>query len=494
MSAPAAPVRVRIAPSPTGLPNIGTFRTFLFNWLFARQQGGKFIIRIEDTDRERLVPGAIDALVDAVEWFGLDWDEGPRVGGPHAPYEQSERLPIYHEHVQRLIEAGAAYRCYCTPQRLEALRAEQQARKEPPGYDRRCRSLTDAERAAQEAAGTPSVVRFAIPLEGSTTFSDMIHGDVTWENRVLDDFVILKSDGFPTYHLAHLVDDRLMEISHVLRGDEWISSTPRHVLLYQAFGWKPPVFAHLPAILGPDRKKLSKRHGPTGIAAFQEAGYLPEALLNYLALCGWAPSDDEEVLSLAELVKLFSLERVSKTGAIFDHAKLDWFNGIYIRSLSPEQLGQRLIPFVPEAATVSSSQLAAITALVQDRLKTLSEAPGLMDFFLKETITYDPGLLIQKGVTRELTVAALQASRELAAHVAPFEHEPLEGEFRALAERIGLKTGQLFMSIRVACTGRTATPPLFETMEVLGRPRVVARLDDASSRLTRLATEGGDTQ
>jgi glutamyl-tRNA synthetase len=471
------------------MPHIGTFRTFLFNWLFARKQGGTFVIRIEDTDRERLVPGAVDALLDAVTWFGLDWDEGPRVGGPFAPYLQSERLDVYHDHVARLIAAGAAYRCYCSPQRLEALRQEQQARKEPPGYDRKCRELPDAERAAHGADGTPSVVRFAIPFEGTTTFADVIHGDVTWENRVLDDFVILKSDGFPTYHLAHLVDDHLMGISHVLRGDEWISSTPRHVLLYQAFGWEPPVFAHLPAILGPDRKKLSKRHGETEIAKFRDAGYLPEALLNYLALCGWAPSGgEEEVLALDELVQQFSLERVNRTGAIFDHAKLDWFNGIYIRALSPESLADRLVPFVPAAAHVERARLAAITALIQDRLKTLSDAPDLTSFFLEEWIDYDAASLIQKGVTREQTIAALRASRELAEQTEPFAHEALEAEFRALAERLGLKTGQLFMSIRIACTGKSATPPLFETIEVLGRPRVLDRLRQAVARLEALPT------
>lgn len=472
----ASPVRVRIAPSPTGMPHIGTFRTFLFNWLFARKHRGTFVIRIEDTDRERIVPGAVEALLDAVTWFGLDWDEGPRVGGPYGPYEQSARLPIYHEHVERLIQAGAAYRCYCSSERLEALRREQQARKEPPGYDRRCRWLTAAERAHEEARGVPFVVRFAVPLEGSTTFHDVIHGDITWENRVLDDFVILKSDGFPTYHLAHMVDDHLMKISHVLRGDEWISSTPRHILLYRAFGWDPPVFAHLPPILGPDRKKLSKRHGPTAIAAFQEAGYLPEALLNYLALCGWAPPGDREVLSLPELVELFSLERVSRTGAIFDHAKLDWFNGVYIRSLSPEELANRLRPFVPEASHVDPHRFVAMVALVQDRLRTLSEARDLLDYFLREQIDYDPSALVQRGMTRRETIEALKASLEVAERVEPFDHQTLETEFRALTERLGLRTSQLFMSIRVACTGRTATPPLFETMEVLGRERVLARL------------------
>jgi len=484
MTQPA--VRVRIAPSPTGLPHIGTFRTFLFNWLFARKHGGKFVIRIEDTDRERLVPGAEEALLDAVEWFGLDWDEGPRRGGPYGPYVQSERLPIYHEHVERLVAEGKAYRCYCSPERLDALRREQQARKEPPGYDRLCRLLGPHERAEREAVGTPHVVRFAIPLEGSTTFHDVIHGDVTWENRVLDDFVILKSDDYPTYHLAHLVDDHLMAISHVLRGDEWISSTPRHTLLYQAFGWQPPAFAHLPAILGPDHKKLSKRHGPTGIEAFQEAGYLPEALINYLALCGWSPGTDEEIFSLDELVERFELDRVSPAGGIFDHDKLDWFNGIYIRKMVPAELAQRMRPFLGDAADrVSDEQLEAIAALLQDRLRTLSEAPDLSGFFLTDEVDYDPALLVQRGVTPEQTAEALSRGADLAANVEPFAADALEPPYRELADALGLKAGQLFMSIRIAVTGKTATPPLFQTMEVLGRERSVRRLQTAVHRLAR---------
>jgi glutamyl-tRNA synthetase len=478
------PVRVRIAPSPTGYPHIGTFRTFLFNWLFARRHGGRFVIRIEDTDRERLIPDAVEKLVEAVRWFGLDWDEGPEVGGAFGPYVQSERLPLYHEHVDRLVREGKAYRCYCSSERLTALREEQQARKEPPGYDRLCRGLSEAERAEREASGAPSVVRFAVPLEGSTTFQDVIHGEITWENRVLDDFVILKSDGYPTYHLAHLVDDHLMDISHVLRGDEWISSTPRHVLLYQALGWEPPVFAHLPAILGPDRKKLSKRHGPTGIEAFQTAGYLPEAMINYLALCGWSSGTDDEVLSLPELVEQFSLDRVNKTGAIFDHDKLDWFNGIYIRSLAPEDLARRIRPVLGDAvAGVDESYLAQVAALIQDRLRTLSDAPELSEFFLSDNLEYDAATLVRQGMTPESTRDALARALAMAETVQPFAHEDLEAAYRDLTQDLGLKTNQLFMSIRIAVTGRTATPPLFETMEVLGRQRVVQRLRTAMERV-----------
>jgi glutamyl-tRNA synthetase len=477
-------VRVRIAPSPTGMPHVGNFRTFLFNWLFARQQGGKFLIRIEDTDQARRVPGSEEALYDAFHWLGLDWDEGPLVGGPFGPYIQSERLPIYHEHVERLIQEGRAYRCYCSSERLEALRAEQQARKEPPGYDRLCRNLSAAERAAREADGGPHVVRFAVPLEGTTTCHDLIHGDVTWENRVLDDFVILKSDGFPTYHLAHLVDDHLMEISHVLRGEQWTSSATRHILLYQAFGWEPPLFGHLPDLLGPDKKKLSKRHGATGIQEFRDSGYLPEALLNYLALCGWSPGTDEEIFTLDELVQRFSLDRVSPSGAIFDHTKLEWFNGMYIRAMESAMLVDRVRPFLPDAGgDQTDADLIPVIELIHDRLKVLTEVPELTEFFFTESVEFDPRQIVRQGMSPEATANALMASADLTAEIAPFEHTAMEPAYRELCERLEFKTSQLFMAIRVGITGKTATPPLFETMQVLGRERSVRRLREAAERV-----------
>lgn len=477
-------VRVRIAPSPTGLPHVGNFRTFLFNWLFARQHGGAFVIRIEDTDQARQVPGSVEALLEAFEWLGLSWDEGPLVGGPYGPYVQSERLSIYHRHTDQLVSEGHAYKCYCSSERLTALRAEQQARKEPPGYDRLCRNLSQRERAEHEAGGDPHVVRFAVPLDGSTTCHDLVHGDITWENRVLDDFVILKSDTFPTYHLAHLVDDHLMEITHVLRGEQWISSATRHILLYQAFGWTPPLFGHLPDLLGPDRKKLSKRHGATDIGEFKRAGYLPEALLNYMALCGWSPGTDEEIFSLDQFIKQFSLERVSPAGAIFDHTKLDWFNGQYIRSFAPPDLAARMRPYLPAAGErADDADLTEIAALLQDRIKLLSEVPELTDFFFTDSVNPDPSLLVRSGTTRDQIAEALRASADLVEAAQPFDHDTLEPAHRELCERLGIKATQLFMAIRVACTGKTATPPLFETMQVLGRERTVKRLREAAERL-----------
>jgi len=484
-------VRVRIAPSPTGMPHVGLYHTFLYNWLFARRHGGKFIIRIEDTDVERSVPGAVEALLDGIRWLGLDWDEGPVVGGPYGPYVQSQRLPIYREHAERLIAEGKAYRCYCTPERLEALRAEQRARGEPPGYDRWCRWLSPAEREVYERQGLPFVIRFAVPTEGTTTFHDLLRGDITWENALIRDFVILKSDGYPTYHLAHLVDDHLMRISHVLRGEEWISTTPWHILLYEAFGWTPPKFAHLPPVLGPDRKKLSKRHGAEPIASYREAGYLPEALVNFLGIlgCSFDPTGQREIFSLQEMIEAFELERVSRTGGIFDREKLDWMNGYYIRQMSVEDLACRLMPFLEAAGLVTDADepyVRRVVPLVQERLKRLGEAPELTDFFFREPEGYDAYLLVPKGMTVETSGEALLAARDLASRVEPFEHAALESAFRTKAEEIGVKTGPFFMTVRVALTGRTVAPPLFQTMEVLGRERVLRRLDAAVERIKGL--------
>ncbi len=483
-------VRTRIAPSPTGLPHIGNFRTIVFNWLFARHHCGKFVVRIEDTDVARRVEGAIEAMLDGLRWLGLDWDEGPEVGGPHGPYLQSQRLPIYKEHADRLIAQGDAYHCFCSPERLAAMRQEQQRRKEPPGYDRLCRSLTAAEVRAKLDEGIVPVTRFKVPLEGSTSFHDLIHGDITFPNAALDDFVLIKSDGYPTYHMAHLVDDHLMQITHVMRADEWISSTPRHVLLYRAFGWEPPKFAHVPQILGPDRSKLSKRHGATSVLAYRDMGYLPEAMLNYLALLGWAFDATTEIMSREELIRYFSIEKINKTGAIFDVTKLDWMNGYYIRQLTVSDLTSRVMPYL-EAAGLATERdrgyVEQVIPLVQERIRKLSDAVEFTDFFFADSLEFDSSLLIQKGMTAESSLAALRAARERVAGLARWDRTALEELLRPLAEELGVKTGQLFGVLRVASTGRTAAPPLFETMEVLGRERVMPRLDAAEARLQKLA-------
>jgi len=483
-------VRTRMAPSPTGMPHIGSFRTLVFNWLFARHHGGQFVLRIEDTDVARRVEGATEAFLEGMRWLRIDWDEGPEVGGPYGPYFQSQRLPIYQEHAQRLIQQGDAYYCFCSPERLAAMREEQIRRKEPPGYDRRCRTLSESEVKAKLAQGMVPVIRFKVPLEGSTSFHDLIHGDITFPNAALDDFVLIKSDGYPTYHLAHLVDDHLMRISHVMRADEWISSTPRHILLYRALGWEPPKFAHVPQILGPDRTKLSKRHGATSILAYRDMGYLPEAMLNYLALLGWSYDATTEIMSRDELIRYFSIEKINKTGAIFDITKLDWMNGYYIRQLSVPDLASRLMPFLEKAGLATERDreyVERVVPLIQERIKKLSEIAELTDFFFVDTLEYDSHLLVAKGLTAESSLSALRAARQRLATLPEWDRAALEGALRPLAEELGVKTGQLFGILRVASTGRTAAPPLFETMEVLGRDRVMARLAAAETRLAELA-------
>ncbi|MBI4336342.1 MAG: glutamate--tRNA ligase [Chloroflexi bacterium] len=493
------PVRVRYAPSPTGEPHVGNIRTALFNWLFARRHGGAFIVRIEDTDRDRYIPGAVEAILESLHWLGLDWDEGPtgqaqESHGRHAPYFQSQRLPLYHEAAQQLVSGGHAYRCYCSPQRLEELRKQQAQEKRPPGYDRRCRDLTDAQRREMETQGTPSVVRFRVPQEGHSAVNDLVRGEVTWQNNLLDDFVILKSDGFPTYHLASVVDDHHMGISHVMRAEEWLPSTPRHLLLYQAFGWEPPLFAHLPMILGPDRAKLSKRHGATSVLAYREQGFLPEALFNFLVLLGWSLDDRTEVMSRETVVQHFSLERITKAGAIFNSEKLLWLNGVYIRQLAPEDLANRLVPLLERPASqgglpdevarpVDRDYLRRIVPLVQERLKALAEGAELTSFFFVERLEYDPALLVQKGMDREGTLRGLQRVLAAVEALASFDLTSLEAAIRPLVEELGVKAGQLFGAIRVATTGRTAAPPLFQTMEVLGRERCLRKLREAVAKL-----------
>jgi len=482
---------------------VGNIRTALFNWLLARHEGGTFILRIEDTDQARIVPGAVEAILESLRWLGLDWDEGPEVGGPYAPYFQSQRLEHYHRASQQLIEAGHAYRCYCSPERLEEMRGEQMRRGVPPKYDRRCRSLAEDERPKLEAEGVRPVVRFKTPLSGKTAFADVIRGNVAFENDTLDDFVILKSDGFPTYHLASVVDDHLMAITHVLRGDEWVASTPRHVLMYQAFGWEPPLFAHLPIILGPDRARLAKRHGATSVLEFRHRGFLPQALFNFLGLLGWSLDDRTEIISREEFVCHFSLERIVKNPAVFNIEKLTWMNGVYIRDLPSDTLAGHLAGYLEEhlppdiPRPIDRSYLARIVPLIQERIKRLDEAAELTDFFFREgELTYSMADLLGKRFAQAPSEAAsaLATVRERVAAVEPWSEEALEKAIRPLAEELGLKTGDLFGLIRVAVTGRTAAPPLFQTMAVLGRERCLPRLEGAIRRLKKRTTpppEGG---
>ncbi len=483
------PVRLRFAPSPTGYPHLGNIRTALFNWLFARHHGGKFILRIEDTDTARKVEGAVDIILDSLQWLGLKWDEGP--------YFQSERLPIYHETAQRLLDADYAYWCYCSTQRLETMRKEQMKRKQPPKYDRHCRDLTEWDRSQLKSTGLTPVIRFKTPLEGQTTFCDLIYGRVTFKHDTLDDFVLLKSDGYPTYHLANVVDDHLMTISHVLRAEEWLSSTPRHVLLYQALDWKAPQFAHLPMILGPDRAKLSKRHGAANIGEYQRQGYLPDAMVNFLALLGWSLDDRTELLSRTELIENFSLERVGKTAAIFNKDKLEWMNGVYLRRLSLEEFVQQAMPFLdrhlPESVRrpLDRSYVNRVLSLIQERTRTLAEVAELASFFFTEDLEYDTALLLKGKLGSQLATRAIAIGWEKLEAATTWDATTLESILRALAVDLKLRTGEFFGLLRVVVTGRTAAPPLFQTMVVLGREKCLKRLKRTLQILSACAKQNG---
>ncbi len=485
--------RVRFAPSPTGEPHVGNIRTAIFDWLLARQQGGEFIVRVEDTDQARAVDGAVEVILEALDWLGLEWDEGPDVGGKFAPYKQSERLELYTRHSDQLVDAGYAYRCYCSEERLDQVRKTRSKQENATGYDRRCRSLSPDERnrleAELEARGDSPVVRFKMPLEGTTTIDDLVRGEVTFENRLVDDFVMLKSDGYPTYHLAHLVDDREMQITHVLRGEEWLPSVPRHLQLYRALGWEPPLFAHLPIILAPDRSKLSKRHGATSLLEYREMGYLPHTMVNFLTLLGWSLDDKTELFSTESLIKNFSIERVSKAGAIFNNDKLDWMNGHYIREMAADDLADALLDFwgaypPAEIPRLPSRDFALkIVPLVQERLKTLRDAAPLVAFLFKDSIEYETDDLIQRRMDADSTRLCLQAAHDGLASLDSFDAEPIEVLLRGMVKELDVKAGQLFGSLRVATTGQRIAPPLFESLEVLGRERSLDLIAAARDRI-----------
>ncbi len=481
-------VRVRFAPSPTGYLHIGGARTALYNWLIAKHYGGKFILRIEDTDRNRYVPDALTDIMASLRWLGIDWDEGPEVGGDYGSYLQSERLELYQKYAQQLVNEGKAYRCYCTSERLENLRKEQEEKKVALGYDRFCLSLSEAERQEKEAASLKSVIRFKIPREGHTVVKDLLRGELHFDNSTLDDLVLLKSDGYPTYHLANVIDDHLMKISHVMRGEEWIPSTPRHILLYQAFGWEPPLFAHLPLFMAPGGGKLSKRHGATSVREYREKGILPEALNNFLLLLGWNPGTDQEMFSLKEAAEAFTIERINASPVALSFEKLDWFNGVYIRSLATEDLAQRCLPYLQQAGLLPDpcpeeryQYLQQIIPLIRERLKSVPEVTEMTNYFLQEDIpTPAKELLIPKKMDQLQTLASLVGAAKALAEVSPeFKEADTEAALRNVAVELGIYDGQVFMPVRVAISGRTATPGIFETMHVLGKDRVLKRIHNA---------------
>ncbi|HEV2472632.1 MAG TPA: glutamate--tRNA ligase, partial [Chthonomonadales bacterium] len=463
-------------------------------WLYARHTGGKIVLRIEDTDVARTVEGAVEDIIEGFAWLGMDFDEGPVVGGPFGPYYQTQRRALYQQYAHQLIESGHAYRCYCTPERLARVRQEQMARKQPPRYDRHCRYLSEEERAANDAAGLTWTVRFAMPLDGETVVHDELHGDITFKNTDVDDFIVLKTDGLPTYHLAHIVDDHLMEITHLLRAEEWISSAPRHIHIWNALGWEIPLLYHVPDVLGKDKRKLSKRHNAPAWKDFRDQGYLPEAVFNFMALIGWSYDDKTELFTREELIKVFTLDRIGVAGGIYDAEKLAWMNGVYIRKLSLEEFTRRALPYMerpeaqgglPDSITrpLDFDETSRILALEQERLRTLGEAAHAVSFFYTDEIEYETHLLIQKGMDAERTRAALLRARDLLNGLDAWEHDTMELAMRALAEELGLKPGQLFGAVRVAVSGRTATPPLFAMMEALGRERTMRRIEQAIGRL-----------
>ncbi|MEO8084476.1 MAG: glutamate--tRNA ligase [Ardenticatenales bacterium] len=482
-----SPVRVRIAPSPTGFFHVGNARTAIFNWLFARRMGGTFIWRVEDTDRSRFVPEALDDQRAALDWLGITPDEGPFTGGEHGPYMQSERLPLYTQHVDALLDNGLAYRCFCTPERLAEVRKAREIGKLKGRYDRHCRNLSEDEIAAKRSEGARHTVRLKVPLEGVRVLTDVLRGEIAFDLTETDDPIILKGDGWPTYHLAVVVDDEAMAISHVLRADEWIPSAPIHLLLYEAFGWTPPVYCHVPLVLSASGKgKLSKREGGAEVREYRAAGYLPEAMFNYLALLGWAYSGDEEIFTPAMAAERFTLDAIKVSPAAWNAEKLDWMNGHYIRALAPDDLATRLTPFLADAGIqASSAEVLTLVPLIQERITTLQEAVPLVDFFWATTIAPAPADLVPNKLTPADVAANLRRTADALAAVgdADWTAESLEAALRALSESLGVKPGPLFQPIRVAVTGKKIAPPLFETLAVVGRDTAIERVLAAAALL-----------
>ncbi len=480
----ARPVRVRIAPSPTGDPHVGTAYIGLLNYLFARQRGGQFVLRIEDTDRTRFVSTSEAMIFDALRWVGLTWDEGPDVGGPFGPYRQSERTEIYREYTEKLLASGHAYRAFETPEELEAERKAQTAAKQPPKYNGRSRTLPDDEIQANLAAGKPFTVRLKVPLEGATTFRDELRGDVTFEHTNVDDQVLMKSDGFPTYHLANVVDDHLMGITDVIRAEEWISSTPKHVLLYQAFGWEIPRFWHMPLLRNADKSKISKRKNPVSLHYYRDAGFLPEALLNYLGLMGGGmaqPTEEEivskgldmklsDMFSLDDMLARYDFSRISLGGPVFDLVKLRWLNGEYIRRQSPEEFFRSL-----RATVFSDRYLEAVAPLIQTRIDTLGAVGDMAGFLFRDELLVPEAIWLPKKRTPEETLA-FAAELLTALETAAWEHAAIEAAMKQLGEAKSWSVKENFMLLRTIVTGSTQSPPLTESMIVFGKARTLDRV------------------
>ena len=496
--------RIRYAPSPTGFQHIGGVRTALFNYLFARSTGGKFILRIEDTDRTRYDAKYETNLYDTLAWLGLDWDEGGPRGGEYGPYIQSQRSEIYREYADKLVKAGQAYYCFCDAERLERIRKIQTMNKMPPGYDRACRVLTQEEIDANIATGKPYVIRLKIPLEGVTSFRDTLLGNIEWKNEDINpDPILLKSDGFPTYHLANIVDDHLMKITHVMRAQEWVPSTPMHIILYKAFGWEPPQFCHLPMVMGNDGLKLSKRHGATSCNEFRNNGYLKEAIINYVSMLGCSYEEGRDLFSLEELGQRFRADHINKAPAVFDYKKLEWFNGQYIRLKTDEELFDLTWPFIansglfgeqdPRAREAAGLRFAdqtllqptdeqkklllKIMPLIKERLHFLTEAPQMVRFLFEEPAVPPQQEIIPKKLDAAQTRTVLEKAKEVLPAIEGLDEHTASDLFRKEAEALGIKLGDFMMPIRMAVTGSRISPPLVGSIQILGIDKAIQRIE-----------------
>ena len=479
-----------MAPSPTGEYHVGHIRTVLYNWAFARKNDGKFIIRIEDTDRERFVPGATERILDVIKMYGLDWDEGPEKGGSYGPYIQSERLDLYAKYAQQLVDQGQAYHCFCTKERLEDLREGQRAKGTSPKYDKKCLNLPKEEINEKLSQGVPHVIRLNVPVDKDITFSDAVYGDITINSNDVDDQILIKSDGFPTYHMAVIVDDHLMEVTHIMRGMDWIPSTPKHILLYEAFGWELPTYVHLPNIkeLG-DSKKLSKRFGSVYAVDFLKEGYLPEALLNFLMFLGWNPGTEKEIYTLAEFVSDFSLDKLHKTDLVsFDRKKLLWMNGQYISNCDTKVLWKKLEKWSSQfdidlkVGDYSEKYILQVLGQVQRRMKLLPDFVDTTTYFFSEPGIQED-LLVKYVAGKEKAGEILKRFISTWGGVSDWSVEELEKVSHGVLEKFNYTPKEAFMTVRVAVSGRKATPPLFDILVILGKERVLGRLSKASERL-----------
>ena len=490
------PARVRFAPSPTGRFHIGSARTALYDFLLARQSGGQFILRIEDTDRNRFDPQAEKEYYEALRWLGLKWDEGPDIGGPFSPYRQSERMDTYRQLAEELIDKGHAYYCFCSPDRLKQVRQLQQKRKEPTRYDGLCRRLSPEEARERALGGESHVIRFKTPKEGQTIAVDLLRGPITVDNHTIDDYILVKSSGMPVYHLAAMADDHLMEITHVLRGSEWLPSFPLHVLIYEAFGWQQPTWIHLSVLLNPSGKgKLSKRSAAdpkSGAKAvfvhdIREMGYLPEAVINWISLMGWSYDDHSEFFPMEDLIEKFSTEKLSPSPAAVNFSKLDHFNGLYIRSLSADELAEQLLPFFTKAGiNTDLTEIKVLVPLIQERIRTLDEAADMAGFFFQSDVHPEPSELVGKKMSAQDSARAAKRAYEIIQALPEIKKEPLEHALRDLADELEVKAGQLFGILRIAVTGQKVSPPLIESMVIIGEKIVLERIKRAEEMLNSL--------